>query len=75
MQLADYVLQKLKGEQKKTLEEACMRAAQACETIISKGVEKAMNDFNHRPQKWAPSWRRKKPAPVENWKNSKGAVF
>ena len=45
MQLADYVLQKLKGEQKKTLEEACMRAAQACETIISKGVEKAMNDF------------------------------
>ena len=51
MQLADYVLQKLKGEQKKTLEEACMRAAQACETIIGKGVEKAMNDFNHSPQK------------------------
>ena len=48
MQLADYVLQKLKGNDKKTLDEACERAAKAVETIIAEGVERAMNDFNQR---------------------------
>ena len=48
MELADYVLQKLKGDNKKLLEEACVRAAKACETIISDGVERAMNEFNHK---------------------------
>lgn len=51
MQLADYVLQKLKGDHKKALEEACVRAAEACETIVQSGVQKAMNDFNQSPKK------------------------
>ncbi len=46
MQLADYVLQKLKGNDKKTLEEACEKAAKAVESIVSQGVDKAMNEYN-----------------------------
>lgn len=48
MQLADYVLQKLKGNDKKTLEEACTRAAKAVEMIVSEGVDRVMNEFNQR---------------------------
>lgn len=48
IELADYVLGKLKGEDKKILEEACRRAAKAVEMIVSDGVDKAMNNFNQK---------------------------
>lgn len=42
----DYVLSKFSKEEKKVVGEAIARAAQAAETIISKGIEKAMNKYN-----------------------------
>lgn len=48
MELAEYVLAKLKGNDKKILEEACERAAKAAEVIISDGIDRAMNQFNQK---------------------------
>ena len=46
MDLADYVLMKLKKDQKQIMEEAASRAAQAVEELIKNGVESAMSHYN-----------------------------
>lgn len=44
--LADWVLGKFVGEDKKTIDAAVKRAADAVETVIHDGAEKAMGKFN-----------------------------
>ena len=44
--MADWVLAKLSGKDKKTLTDAAARAASAAETIITQGIEKAMEIYN-----------------------------
>ena len=44
--MADWVLGKLQGEDKKTMDEAARRAAQAVECLLSQGMDKAMNQYN-----------------------------
>lgn len=45
--LANYVLSKFSGEDKKKVEEAIVNAADAVETIIRSGINMAMNKFNN----------------------------
>ena len=44
--MADWVLGQLQGQDKKTMEDAVARAAQAAECLVQDGPEKAMNRFN-----------------------------
>jgi PTH1 family peptidyl-tRNA hydrolase len=44
--MVDWVLGKFTGEDKKAMEEAIKRAADAVEAVLSQGVEKAMGKFN-----------------------------
>ena len=44
--LADWVLGKLTGEDKKVMDEAVQRAADAIECLLKDGLQKAMNQFN-----------------------------
>lgn len=44
--LADWVLGKFRGEDRKVMDEAVKRAADAVECILKDGCEKAMNRFN-----------------------------
>lgn len=44
----DYVLQRLNGPERKVLEEACDRAADAIDRIVEDGFERAMNAVNTR---------------------------
>lgn len=44
--LADWVLGKFTGEDKKTIDDAVKRAADAAECVIREGPERAMNRFN-----------------------------
>ncbi|WP_276857930.1 aminoacyl-tRNA hydrolase [Intestinimonas timonensis] len=44
--MADWVLGKFQGEDKKAVEEAVKRAADAAECLIREGVDKAMNRYN-----------------------------
>ena len=44
--LADWVLGKFQGEDKKAMDEAVKRAADAVECILKEGVDRAMNRFN-----------------------------
>ena len=44
--MADWVLGKFQGEDKKAVEEAVKRAADAAECLIREGVDKAMNKYN-----------------------------
>jgi len=44
--LADWVLGKFRGQDRKTMDEAVKRAADAVECILKDGCEKAMNRFN-----------------------------
>ena len=44
--MADWVLGKLQGEDKKTMDEAVKRAADAIECLLKEGADKAMNKFN-----------------------------
>ena len=44
--MADWVLGKFQGEDKKAVDEAVKRAAQAVECILSQGLDKGMNRFN-----------------------------
>ena len=44
--IMDWVLAKLAGEDEKIIAEATQRAATALETIITRGVESAMGEFN-----------------------------
>ena len=46
--LADYVLGHFSGEEKKVMEEAAAKAADAIRTIIAKGPDAAMNEFNKK---------------------------
>ena len=44
--LADWVLGKFQGEDKKVMDDAAVRAAQAVECLLSQGIDRAMNQFN-----------------------------
>ena len=44
--MADWVLGKLQGEDKKTMDAAIKRAADAIECLLKEGTDKAMNKFN-----------------------------
>lgn len=44
--MADWVLGKLQGEDKKIFDEAVKRAADAIECLLKEGADKAMNKFN-----------------------------
>ena len=44
--LADWVLSRFTKEERKTVDDAIVRAAEAVETIVSDGVDAAMNRFN-----------------------------
>lgn len=44
--MADWVLGKLQGEDKKIMDDAAVRAAQAVECLLSQGIDRAMNQFN-----------------------------
>ena len=44
--MADWVLGKLQGEDKRTMDDAAVRAAQAVECLLSQGIDRAMNQFN-----------------------------
>ena len=44
--MADWVLGKLQGEDKKVMDEAVKRAADAVECFLREGPQKAMNRFN-----------------------------
>ena len=44
--MADWVLGKFQGEDKKAVEEAVKKAADAAECLIREGVDKAMNQYN-----------------------------
>lgn len=44
----DWVMVTLKGEDRKRMEDACDRAAQAVECYILRGAEKTMNTFNNK---------------------------
>ena len=44
--MADWVLSKLQGEDKKVMDEAVKRAADAVECFLRDGPQKAMNRFN-----------------------------
>ena len=46
--LADYVLGRIPGEEGKLVDEAQERACKAVETILSEGVDAAMNEFNKK---------------------------
>ena len=44
--MADWVLGKFQGEDKKIMDDAAVRAAQAVECLLSQGIDRAMNQFN-----------------------------
>ena len=44
--LADWVLGKFQGEDKKSMEQAVKKAADAIECLLSQGLDKAMNRYN-----------------------------
>lgn len=47
--LADYVLAKLSGEERETMQDACKRAAEAAAALLEEDVERVMNRYNaHR---------------------------
>lgn len=48
--LADYVLGHFSGEERRTMDEACDRAAEAIRTIIADGADAAMNRFNTKKE-------------------------
>ena len=49
--LADHVLARFEPEERRSVEEAIGRAADAVETFVSEGIEPAMNRFNARDDK------------------------
>lgn len=51
MGLANYVLGGFGKEEKKIMEDAVTRAADALECILCQGIDKAMNEYNVRPEK------------------------
>ena len=44
--MADWVLGQLQGEDKKVMEQAVKRAADAVECLLAEGIDRAMNKFN-----------------------------
>jgi PTH1 family peptidyl-tRNA hydrolase len=48
--LADHVLSKLTGEDRKIMEKAYALAAEAVETVIINGAAEAMNRYNRKPE-------------------------
>ena len=44
--MADWVLGKLQGEDRKIMDQAAVRAAEAVECLLSQGIDRAMNQFN-----------------------------
>jgi PTH1 family peptidyl-tRNA hydrolase len=48
--LADHVLARMAPDERDTLREAALRAADACEMFITEGIDAAMNRFNRDPE-------------------------
>lgn len=48
--LADHVLARVAPDERETLREAALRAADACETFMAEGIDAAMNRFNREPE-------------------------
>ena len=48
--LADYVLGRFSGEERTVMDEACDRAAEAIRTMLTDGVDTAMNRFNSKKE-------------------------
>jgi PTH1 family peptidyl-tRNA hydrolase len=46
--LADYVLSRFQGEEQAAIREALKNASDACKTIITSGMEEAMNIYNRK---------------------------
>ena len=46
--LADYVLGHFTDEERKVVDEAIIQATEAVRTILTEGVEKAMNTYNRK---------------------------
>lgn len=46
--LADYVLSRFQGEEQVAIREALKEASEACKTIITSGLEAAMNQYNKK---------------------------
>lgn len=46
--LADYVLGRFSKDEEPIIRDALKRAAQACQTIVTDGIESAMNTFNRK---------------------------
>lgn len=46
--LADYVLSRFPKEDEEKIREALMKTSKACDTIITKGIEEAMNLYNKK---------------------------
>jgi len=44
--VSDYVLAQAQGEEKQTLDEACLRAAEAAKTLVADGLEASQRKFN-----------------------------
>ena len=44
--MADWVLGQLQGEDKKVMEQAVKRAADAVECLLAEGIDGGMNKFN-----------------------------
>ena len=48
MELADYVLGRFNGEEKQVIDNAVKDVVKACETIFTKGIAAAMENFNRK---------------------------
>ena len=48
--LADWVLSRYQGEDVKLMDEAFLRAADACEHFVRRGINDAMNVYNQKPK-------------------------
>lgn len=49
--LADYVLGRFPKNEEELIRDAIAEAAKACETIVTEGVDNAMNIYNRKPEK------------------------
>ncbi len=50
MDLADWVLSQFSQSEKKLIDEACLKAADAVEAVLTKGMDNAMNLYNISPR-------------------------
>jgi PTH1 family peptidyl-tRNA hydrolase len=61
MDMADWVLSRFTDEERPGLERSIARAADAAETVLDRGIEAAMNEFNERVRGGGPAQPRTEP--------------